>query len=255
MDNIDLIINIINKIKKFIFEIVFPHYCVNCQKEGAPLCDECLNKIKTRDYFTCPICNKRMIDLSKCQKCKTKTSLNGLLTALNSDDAIIHQLIYAYKYNFVKDLANPLSEILISYFSKSSIYNGFGKLIIEKKLVFMPIPLHKQRLRWRGFNQSEILAEKLSQRLKTILDTTTLRRAHNTNPQTSTDNREERFLNIKNSFEINNKEKRVNLDNIKGKTIILVDDICTTGATLEECAKTLKALKPKHIFGLVLTRG
>jgi ComF family protein len=126
----------------------------------------------------------------------------------------------------------------------------------------VPIPLHKRRLRWRGFNQSELLANYISENLTPgmeipVLNDILIRKKHTT-PQMQVKKYSERKENIKDAFEIypvksagGSAEK---FKRIKNKNILLVDDVATTGATLNECAKTLKQSGAKKVFALVLAR-
>lgn len=163
---------------------------------------------------------------------------------------LLHKLIYAYKYNCVKELAKPLGKIL-SYSIQNLIkYYNFEDY---NNIILMPVPLHYKRLKWRGFNQAELLINEINQQLKIPVNNIILERIRNTKPQMEIENKKEREINIKNAFTLLH-YNGARFD-IKNKTIILVDDISTTGFTLFECAKALKPLKPKQILGLVLAKG
>ncbi len=118
----------------------------------------------------------------------------------------------------------------------------------------IPVPLHRRRLRFRGFNQSELLAQILSQTLTPGLDvplyTEVLIRTRFTKPQMKTDSREERLSNLKNAFAIQETSTPI----LKGKSLWLIDDVATTGTTLEECATVLKQHGATAVFGIVLAR-
>ncbi len=96
----------------------------------------------------------------------------------------------------------------------------------------LPVPLHLTRLRWRGFNQSLILARAIGQRINTPVDPWLLSRTRPTPPQTQL-SREERRANVRGAFQVNTPALA------KGKRFLLVDDVYTSGATVEECARTL----------------
>jgi ComF family protein len=114
--------------------------------------------------------------------------------------------------------------------------------------------LYKKRELWRGFNQSKILAQEIANHftLPTVDDL--LIRHRPTALQAEIKNHEDRKKNILNAFSLSKKYSKKN-ELLKNKTIILIDDVCTTSSTLSECARVLKKLKPKEIFGLVLARG
>jgi len=111
----------------------------------------------------------------------------------------------------------------------------------------MPVPLSKKRLKWRGFNQAEIIANILADNFKLEIDAKNLKRIKNTKPQAK----------------LNERERRNNLadcfswlgDKLNGRNIILVDDVATTGSTLNECAKVLKQAGASEVWGLVVANG
>ena len=103
----------------------------------------------------------------------------------------------------------------------------------------VPVPLSKERMNIRGFNQSEILAKGINWKYKNLLIKT-----KNTNPQARS-TRQQRIINLENAFEV---DKGYNLEN---KNIVLVDDVCTTGSTLMECAKVLKAVGANKVVAIV----
>ncbi len=162
-------------------------------------------------------------------------------------------MIYGYKYNFVKELAEPLSRIIINFLETIDFVSIEDEDVKLNDLILVPVPLHKRRALWRGFNQAELLCRNIGKNFD--LETKTiLKRTRNTLPQAEIANRDERRKNIQNAFAISDDFKN-RADEFKNKIFILVDDVCTTTATLEECAKVLKILKPKEILGLVIARG
>ena len=133
----------------------------------------------------------------------------------------IHELKYAQRSH----LAGSLGALLASF-----AQNWIGGL---KGYLIMPVPLHPRRLRARGFNQSLLLARGVASKTGAELDFLSLRRRKFTRPQTELSS-EERKRNVRKAFEV------VNPEAVKGRTILLVDDVATTGSTLNECAKALK---------------
>lgn len=117
----------------------------------------------------------------------------------------------------------------------------------ESSVMVVSVPLHPRRLRFRGFNQSEILAETFAQHFEIPL-LLILKRTRYTQPQVQL-SREERLHNVRDAFQL------VCGKNLSGKTIILIDDVCTTLATLEECSKVLKSAGAEAVHALVLGRG
>ena len=114
-----------------------------------------------------------------------------------------------------------------------------------QEFVLLPVPLHPRRLNWRGFNQAELLAQKISQRFSTIIDQSLLR-IKNTKPQADLD-RESRKTNIAGAFAL--------AKEIAGKKFLLVDDVATTGATLSEIAKLLKSAHASEVWAITVAHG
>jgi ComF family protein len=147
----------------------------------------------------------------------------------------IHQFKYGAK-GFLADSLGPL----LARFAEGRVKESYEYLTI-------PVPLHPRRLRERGFNQSLLLARHVAGKLNTELDFLSLRRVRYTLPQTGL-GKEERRKNVRGAFQVRNPEA------VKGKTVLLVDDVATTGNTLNECARVLIRSGCKKVFCLVLAK-
>lgn len=167
-------------------------------------------------------------------------ALDKIFLAGDYEDKILHRLIIKYKYNFLKPLGKILARFLIIFWNFQSLnHNDFNFLII-------PIPLSKKRLRWRGFNQAEIIAAEFSNYFGYELNLD-LKREKHTPPQ-ATLKENERLKNIKSAFTWRG-------ENLNGRTVILIDDVITTGATLNEAALVLKMAGAHEVCALVLAKG
>lgn len=214
------------KIKNFILDLFFPRFCLYCQKEGEYLCQDCRSILEISQFH---------------QKYSTK-NLNDLYFALPYQNPFVKNLIKMFKYEpFIKELSQSLASLIIEHFQ-----------LIEKPLtdfsdsILIPIPL-KEKGR-RGFNQAEEIAIWLSKFLKIPLINDVLVKIKKTLSQVELSDLE-RKENIKGAFKIKNKEK------IEGRKILLVDDVYTTGSTLEEAAKVLREAGAKEIIGIVIARA
>ena len=234
----------IQKIYKFILDILFPIRCLGCGKEGNWICDDCLATIELIKNPTCPKCGKPSKYGKFCAECSFKSRMTGIMVAASYDNKLLQKSIHTMKYKFVKDLAKPLSKILV----KTLNSNLLDSQILTNKIICIPVPLHTKRLKWRGFNQAQELSYWLNNQLKIPIRQDILVRSKHTQPQMQIKSHLVRRKNIKNAFQCANPKA------VKDKTIILIDDVCTTSATLEECAKALYKAKPKEIWGLVLAR-
>lgn len=224
-------------------DTLFPISCLSCGKENVWLCDDCLEKIPRQPFQVCPNCEKIATRKGTlCQNCRGKIPLKGLLVAAKYHEQNLAKLIHFFKYKFIEDLHIPLGKILIASFLENN-------LPIPDAII--PVPLHGRRLRWRGFNQSELLAYYIGMNLIPGLEIpvlNALKRKKYTSPQMKIKKFKARKENIRDVFGIEEKET------IKNKRILLLDDISTTGSTMNECAKVLKENGAKEIFGIVLAR-
>ncbi len=212
----------IKKVINSFLNLLFPNKCLGCGKENMVLCPDCLARI---DYPT----------LSK-----TK----NVLAATDYNDELAKRAIWLLKYRGIKQLAEPLAELI----KQRSLKN-----IKIKDSIFIPIPLSPKRLRERGFNQAELIAKYLTSDVggKNIgcLLTNVLYKTRETSSQVSVRDKKKRLDNLKESFGVKNQEL------IKDKNIILIDDVSTTGTTIAEAKKVLREAGAKSIVALVVARG
>lgn len=238
------------EIQNFILDTLFPIVCISCGKAGQWICEDCLSHIPLIIEQACPVCERRITPQGHvCFKCLRKSPLDGLLVATSYQNDLISAAVHNYKYRFIEDLHLPLGRILVRAFHDSEL--PLPDLIA-------PVPLHKRRLRYRGFNQAALLAQYLSANLTpgfTIpLAINMLIRQRFTLPQMKIKNYHQRKRNLENAFRINKDPELKAQRILKNKRILLVDDIATTGATLFECAKVLKENGAKEVISLVIAR-
>lgn len=248
----------LNKIYTFALDILFPINCLGCGSEGKWICGVCMKKLKLLNKQSCPICNGESKTGAVCFNCRNKTDLNGVIAATSytkkeGEANLVKEAIHIFKYRFVKDLSEPLSDLMIKQLHGRQLARKeegipFGPDIAEDRII-IPVPLHVKRLRWRGFNQAELLAEKIAEKFDLPLARPALARAKNNIPQVEIKERRERLLNIKDAFQC------VNAEAVKDKRVILIDDVCTTSGTMSECARALKSSGAKEVWGAVVARG
>ena len=118
----------------------------------------------------------------------------------------------------------------------------------KRETILIPVPLHRKRYNWRGFNQSFLLARSVGDKFGAAVREDILLRIRDTKPQSKTKSEEERRKNISGAF------RCVRSEDVSDKNVILIDDVCTTSATLNECAKELKGAGAKNVWGLVVAR-
>lgn len=227
-------------------DLIFPRACLGCGQTDTWLCSLCLAQIQIcgAKEQVCPVCKKPSFGGQVCQNCRDQSFLDGVLAASHFKGTLLQKILHTYKYQFVSDLKQPLGEIL-----KRALREWQEKLpekhpVCQNEILIIPIPLHKSRLKWRGFNQSELLAREIASN-NWILDTTSLTRHQKTLAQAHLD-KAARAANLTQAFVCTQPEK------IKNKNIFLVDDVFTTGATLQAAAQVLKSAGAREVWGLVI---
>jgi ComF family protein len=222
--------------KSLILNLLFPAECLGCRREGDWLCADCFKKLQFGDQ------NKNYHLIAP--------QLAGIFIAGDYDDRRLAGLIKKLKYKFLTSLGKILGRFLILFWSQQLARADFRTLAPDKNSLtaplVIPIPLSPRRARWRGFNQAEILARELNAHFGYEISNG-LRRVRHQKPQAALDEKE-RLNNIKNAFAWNGEA-------LGGRTIILVDDVVTTGATLNEAALVLRAAGAAKVYGLVLAKG
>jgi len=206
-------------------DILFPKKCTGCQTVGSFLCPECIQSARPDGLFyeDCGI------------------ALDYRAPAVRS---AIHLLKYKGRGSVALDLAKGAHFRFKDFLSEISERSGHADTII------IPIPLHSKRQKERGYNQSELIAKELVKILgvKNLqLQKDILKKIKATQTQVSTKNKTERTKNMKDCFEVNLKNTK-NIQNIKNKNIVILDDIVTTGSTLNEAKKVLAKAGLKNIF-------
>lgn len=208
----------------FILDFLFPKKCVGCGEEGNYFCENCYDKID----FCQPV-------LARIKN----GPLEGVVAAGEYQGAL-KEAIHILKYEKVKDLAGPMANILIKVLARPEVS-------FLQKYFFVPVPLFSKKEKERGFNQSELLGEKLAEKIKIKLFPDVLLKIKDTPAQMSL-KRKEREKNLRGAFAV--KDKKM----VCGKNIVLLDDVMTTGATLRECAKVLRRAGAKRVWGAVLAK-
>lgn len=246
--------NLKNKIKAFLLDLFFPKFCLGCNKEGFYLCEDCKATLDISEFDYC-LCNKNHHYLGpdqkkhgKCPKCQDK-KLSGLYFALPYQSSLTKKLIYKFKYEpYTKDLAKTLASLIVEHL----IRVGRNTEDIWQNSILIPVPLDKNKLRERGYNQSEELAKELSKILKIPALANNLIKIKSTKPQMKLSGKE-REKNLLSAFAIKNCG-RSGLPQFAGKKVFLVDDVYTTGSTMEECARILRDAGAKQVWGITIAR-
>lgn len=228
---------------KLVLDLLFPILCQGCGREGAYLCLEC-NTTIPEDEPRCIVCGRGSLLGRTHPSCQTEgPALNGVLVAASYESEAVRQLVWQLKYNSVVEIGDHLAQLLVDHLVKNDLLDYFASALV------VAVPLHRKRHRERGFNQAELLAAKFAARLKFQHLPEALERVKNHKPQAKL-GRPERIKNVAGGFATKNL-----LPSLAGRKILLIDDVATTGATLQECARELQKQNPSEIWGFVVARN
>ncbi len=208
-----------------LLDIIFPRHCVGCGKEGEDVCNACLARSPLAE----------------------KSAQSDLIFSLFAyQNKVIKKALWALKYSHRRDMAAKLGDFASSYLIEELADKAAFEHFTEPLLV--PIPLSSSRMRKRGFNQAELLARAIAACDKNYfsVEAGALVKTRETKSQMQITVRSERLGNLRGCFAV----KNPNL--IKSRNIILIDDITTTGATMQEARKVLLAIGAKKVIGFTV---
>ena len=243
----------LEKIWFFAGEMLFPRSCGVCGATKSFLCPSCFLALSNgrRQSQSCGHCGVRETPLGRlCFECAACAPHDGIFAALRYGDHRVARLIHLFKYRFIRDLGTPLGTLLASAVAHS-------ELSLPDAII--PVPLHPRRERWRGWNQSEILADALAEHLPEDVRPPVVKniliRTRFTSPQMSLRDKELRQKNIEGAFRVNQKDAASSAPfDPRGKRIWIVDDVAASGSTIAACAATLKERGAREVFGIVVAR-
>ena len=231
-----------------ISDTLFPPLCLSCSEvlKCGPqevFCPECRGQITFLTGSCCPVCGIIFPDSPAgnhlCGACLENKPWFTTARAAVAFDGVILEAIHQFKYSHNITTGACLARLFAAFNFSGLDFGGFDALV--------PVPLHTKRLRERGFNQSLILARALGKKYGVAVDFSLLKRRKFTLTQTGLD-KKDREKNISGAFAAGSPEK------IRGRNLILVDDVYTTGATVNECAKTLIKAGAEQVAVLTLAR-
>lgn len=245
------IINFYSHLKEELLTLIYPKICFGCDKSLPPkhegyLCPDCLDKINKPQPPFCISCGKSIdpapgrCGIDRCPECAgySYNFTRGYTASIY--DGLIKDCLHNFKYNAHTYLANTLAGVMIDFALK---HIDIGKID-----AITSVPLHWKRLRDRGFNQASVLASILSKKVNKPFVKNSIYRTKVIKPQVELP-RQDRIKNVQGVFRIKNPK------NFLDKHILLIDDVFTTGATLNECSKVLLEAGAREVWVFTLTRG
>lgn len=232
---------LLQKSSRFLLDLVFPPRCVNCQVANSWLCAACRQEITFIDGAVCDRCGTPMpvTGVGGCPQCQHNPLqfIDGIRSAAYFENNPVRPAIHFLKYRNHKAIAAILGEIM------ADTYQRYG---LETDVI-VPVPLHAARLRERGYNQCELLAREVSSLLQLPVDTTSLQRIRPTKSQMKL-GATERHQNVIDAFACRDQA-------LTGRNVLLIDDVCTTGSTLDACACALKQAGVISVWGITLAKA
>ena len=228
--------NPIVRLGQVALDILFPIESTGCGKAGGVLCSACEASLTRLATPYCRICGSPGAARSVCQDCSSlPLSIDGIRSPYLMQGPI-REAIHGLKYKNLRPTTPALGNLLAQWMRTARIPGD----------VLVPVPLHRRRMRERGYNQSSLLAKEVSKSNNLPLKEDFLVRQRDTPPQVTMVGRLERSRNVEGSFEA--------VGNLSGLKVVLVDDVATTGSTLAACSKALKSSGAASVWGVVLAR-
>lgn len=226
-----------------LLDVLFPPRCVSCGVAGAVLCATCLASVHAPAPPLCPRCGRSLPKVATvCPACAAGYGPQALssIRAAAVYDGAVRPGVLAFKYKGQRRLADPLSALLAQAVRLSG----------DLPDVIVPVPLHATRRRQRGYNQAELLARSCARRLGIPCEAAALVRHRATPPQVGLSSAERR-ANVAGAFTL---ASAADAKRFSGKRVLLIDDVTTTGSTLDNAAAALLVAGPADLRGLALAR-
>lgn len=209
-----------------ILDILLPKECLGCGIEKTFLCPKCIEKMPWPD----------------------EGQNNRIPAAVSYQNPLAKKCIKTLKYRGVKKMAEPLAEILCERLLSGPHSLECHEYLKNPNSLIIPIPLSKKRLKQRGFNQAELLAHSISDKLNLRVLYNVLYRTRHTEPQADIKDREARLKNMVGVFSVKNPEL------VDNQVVIVVDDVSTTGATLNDARRALLEAGAKKVIGISIAK-
>lgn len=229
-------------IKKFFLDTFFPISCLVCGREGKFICEDCQAGLTPAQSQYCLVCAKPSPFGLTHKDCAGSLTPDRYVCFYDYRDKDVAAILIGGKYNFLPGAYAELGKILAE-----KIKTNCGDM--QNGCTLVPLPLHRRRLRWRGFNQSEVLCRSLGQELELPVADVLIRKK---STKTQKDlKRKERLKNISDAFILS---PLFSKEGVRESSVILVDDVATTGATLLEACKILKRGGAKSVCCLTVAK-
>jgi len=213
-------LGVVSRAARMATDLLFPPRCGLCGRDATLLCDACIAALPVAEGRRCERCWMPVQSANLCAHCRETPPTFASLRASFVMDAGARRLAHELKYEGLTSLAEPMGRVM------------FERLVRPEADLVVPLPLHRSRERSRGYNQAALLAREIARHTGVPLDVRAARRVRATAPLVKTMHREERLAIVRGAFSARR-------DAVEGREIVLVDDVVTTGATLDACCEAL----------------
>ena len=237
----------LGKLKTLALDLLFPPHCAVCQSLGAWLCADCLGEIEAIEPPVCQRCGLPMGDsrfrhdrAAVCAPCQASPIQIDGLRAYAFHGGPLRKAIHQFKYEDLRGVAPLLGNLMADGWDRLAP----GDLSLD---AIVPVPLHRSRQRERGYNQAALLARELGHSLRLPVVEDAVVRSRATAPQVDL-NAQARRANVQDAF-------RCEENDLAGKRVLLVDDVCTSGATLESTCLALRDAGVSSVWACTLARA
>lgn len=236
---------------KSVINFLFPDYCVACDStlkwsEDRGICCNCRKKVVTLEKPLCRFCSKEIPGETSdliCSDCRGRKVYYDEVRSVFHYSDVIRDLIHSFKFNERRNIASELADFTIKKYSR----------YIEKTDFIIPVPLHNKREYERGYNQAYLYSRSITKRIKKKITNNIVKRIKNTHSQSQLDERD-RIKNIRDAFKVTRKGLKFIKKNLD-KCFLVIDDVFTTGSTINELCRILKNAGIKKILVLTAARG
>ncbi len=241
------------RITTSIVDTVIPYSCPICgsltDAKEEYRCRICVGEYHAFliEELLCPQCGGRIPFGIIHPRCLRKTGLRRFFYVASYRQKWVRNLVFRFKYAYTRLDVNTISELLKERLQRVGVMDEIKKS--PHKFMMIPVPLALRKLRSRGFNQAELIGDQLARALGISLECDMLFRTRSTTSQSDLQNNVKKKENVKNAFAVKDGVK------LRRNIVLLIDDVATSGATLEECAKILKENGAKEVWGVVFAKG